>query len=315
MRCLLVAAALGAVSVLASCRGQRQERAEPAGSQTAPALRTIAVPPESNATASRSAPARVPIARTQPETRNDFPCRGCETRVPPTDDIEAPAPLLVVLHGDLGDVSRMTRVWQQAALSHGMVLTSLLCPRDKGCNNSWWRWYLGPRHDPSWIGQQIDAVAERLPIDPARVYAAGYSGGASYLGYYGPSNPDRFAAIAHVAGGVRFVSQCPRRKTPVSFLIGNRDPMLALYVAKLRAWYGECGHAVSWNLLPGVTHDGIVPLLQAGKASEVVEWLLGMNREGTTTRVPARPDNPASQSIPSYSPRSLPSPALPSSSP
>ena len=225
------------------------------------------------ASISSSSPARVPVPRDRVEARDNFPCVGCETRLPATADLGTPAPLLVVLHGDLGDVSRMTRVWQKAALGHGMVLTSLLCPRDKGCNNSWWKWYLSPRHAPSWVGEQIDEVSRQVAIDPARIYAAGYSGGASYLGYYGPTNPDRFAAIAHVAGGVQFVSECSKSKTPVLFLIGNQDPMLSLYVNRLHAWYGGCGNPMSWRVLPGVTHDGIVPLLQASRAVEVVEWM------------------------------------------
>lgn len=274
---LATTAGAAALLLFTSCRAERHVIPEPG--TTRPDSRAVEPSSIPGAPAavepSASTPARTLVPRERAEKRNDFPCHGCETRLPATSDSEAPAPLLVVLHGDLGDVTRMTQVWQKAALDRGMVLTSLLCPRDKGCRSSWWKWYLGPSHEPSWLGAQIDVVSQQVAIDPARVYAAGYSGGASYLGYYGPAHPERFAAIAYVAGGVRFVSECAARKTPVLFLIGNQDPMLPLYVDKLHAFYEGCGNPIAWSVLPGVTHDGIVPMLQAGKAADVVEWMRG----------------------------------------
>jgi len=267
----------GTLALLLGCRAERHALPESATTQSVPATAGTSSRSSAPPTASVSSPppARVPVPRERAEARDNFPCRGCETRLPATADLEAPAPLLVVLHGDLGDVSRMTRVWQKAALGQGMVLTSLLCPRDKGCQNSWWKWYLSSLHDPSWLGEQIDGLSREIPIDPGRVYAAGYSGGASYLGYYGPTHSERFASIAYVAGGVQFVSECSKSRTPVLFLIGNQDPMLSLYVNRLHAWYEGCGNPVTWRVLPGVTHDGIVPLLQASRAVEVVEWMRG----------------------------------------
>ena len=191
------------------------------------------------------------------------------------DDAARPLPLLVVLHGDRGDVERMTRAWGKAAAERGVVLASLACPRDRGCNASWWRWYLGERHDEGWLGAQIDAIVASTPIDRRRIYAAGYSGGASYLGYYLPTHPDRFAAACYAAGGVRFVTSCSPCKTPVEFVIGSTDPMLALYVGSLRRWYEDCGgHPIEWQLLPGVSHEAMVDVLAAGKAAEIVAWLL-----------------------------------------
>jgi poly(3-hydroxybutyrate) depolymerase len=190
-------------------------------------------------------------------------------------DSAQPLPLLVVLHGDLGDVARMTRTWSKAAEQAQVVLASLACPKDRGCNASWWRWYLGARHDDAWLGAQIDAIAGGVPVDRRRIYAAGYSGGASYLGYYVPTHPERFAAVCYAAGGVRFVSECSACKTPVEFLIGSSDPMLKLYVETLHRWYEGCGgHAIEWQVLPGVSHEGLVDVLAAGKAAQVVSWML-----------------------------------------
>lgn len=156
-----------------------------------------------------------------------------------------------------------------------MILLSLRCPQDKGCHSSWWQWYLGSKHEDGWVAAQVESVRAQYPLEPKRIYAAGYSGGASYLGYYAPAHPGLFAAVSHVAGGVRFASSCSRCKTPVHFLIGGQDPMIPLHTDALRRWYLDCGgHTLVWNVLPGVTHDSIVGLLQASRARELVDWLM-----------------------------------------
>jgi hypothetical protein len=157
-----------------------------------------------------------------------------------------------------------------------VLLFAPRCPRELGCKaGSWWQWLATSDHDPAWLGAQIDAVAARHPVDPARVYAAGYSGGATYLGWYVPAFPARFAAVAHVAGGSPLGGRCPACKTPVRFDIGAVDPMIEPYTGPLRRWYEACGgHELVWNVLPGVTHEGIIDVLQAGRAKEILAWLL-----------------------------------------
>lgn len=223
------------------------------------------------------------VASAQPGgTLEGWPCKGCLTRAGAGRDAGAPGdagsrPLLVVLHGDGGEVGKLFRAWRQACDDAGVILFAPRCPADEGCAAaSWWKWYADrTAHDPAWLGAQIDAVAERFAVDRARVYAAGYSGGATYLGYYGPTNPTRFAAIAHVAGGNPWGVPCPACKYPVLFVIGSTDPMIAPYTRPLRQFYDACGeHEVVWEQLPGVTHEGIVDVLQAGRAKSTLAWLL-----------------------------------------
>ena len=222
------------------------------------------------------------LARAAPaELRKDWPCVGCFTALPATGASPAPRPLLVALHGDFnGDSSAPTRLFRAlrpACEQAEVILVALRCPEEKGCRTgSFWQWRSTEGHDPGWLGAQIDAVASSVGVDAARVYAAGYSGGATYLGWYGPTYAERFAAIVHIAGGVPWGDPCPRCKVPVLFTLGAGDPMLVPYTRPLRDYYEACGgHEVVWETLPGVSHEGILGVVQGGKGSALLAWLLG----------------------------------------
>ena len=251
------------------------------------------------------------------EVLEGWPCAGCETVIPappaPRDagppaeesgrDAEAsgpaPRPLLVALHGDGGGVRPLVRAWKAAAAAAGVILLAPRCPRELGCTaGSWWQWLDTAGHDPAWLGAQIDAVAARFAVDPRRVFATGYSGGATYLGWYAPAHPLRFAAVAHVAGGAAYRPACPACKVPVLFVLGAADPMIGPYTRPLRDWYEGCGgHEILWETLPGVTHESILQVLEAGRARQILTWLLARPAacEETTTldAGPAPPSVPA----------------------
>jgi polyhydroxybutyrate depolymerase len=79
--------------------------------------------------------------------------------------------------------------------------------------------------DVAFIAAAIDLAAARLPVDPARVYLAGMSNGASMAFRAGAALPGRFAAVAAVAS--HFWDPPPRIAPPVSllFIAGARDPL------------------------------------------------------------------------------------------
>lgn len=205
----------------------------------------------------------------------ELPCADCILHMPPST-ADRPRPLLVALHGDGGAMLPLVRAWQAAADEADAILLAPRCPRELGCAaQSFWKWLGGRGHDEGWLGGLIDAVAARHAIDPARVYATGYSGGATYLGWYVPRHPERFAAVAHIAGGAPWGVPCPACKVPVLFVIGATDPMIVPYTAPLRRYYDACGgHEVTWQALPGVTHESILGHLQAGRAPSIMRWLM-----------------------------------------
>jgi poly(3-hydroxybutyrate) depolymerase len=208
------------------------------------------------------------------EVLEGWPCKGCTTYAPTSDG--SARPLLLALHGDDGGTGKLFRALRPASEQERVILISLRCPVDLGCRSSWWQWFGTSTHDAAWLGAQIAAARGRFSVDAARTYAAGYSGGATYLGWYGPTHPRDFAAIAHIAGGMPWGTPCPSCKVPVLFTLGAADPMLVPYTRPLRDYYQACGgHEIVWQTLPGVTHEGIVSTVQAWKGKEILAWLLG----------------------------------------
>jgi poly(3-hydroxybutyrate) depolymerase len=185
--------------------------------------------------------------------------------------------LLVVLHGDDGNTSWMEWIWHRTTDNNGVVLVLLRCPGAGGYGDpSWSRWQRSGHYDAGWLAARIGDVTAAHPIEARRIYAAGYSSGATYLSRATTEQPQRFAALSLVAGGTRPVPSCPACKLPVRFLVGSLDTMLKSDVAPLRDWYEACGgHEVVWQERVGMTHEGILWDLEHGEADAVMKWMLG----------------------------------------
>lgn len=76
--------------------------------------------------------------------------------------------------------------------------------------------------DIAFVRLMLDTVASELPVDGARIYAAGISNGAMFAHRLGCELPGRFAAIAAVAGGlpVMIAERCASG-APLSFIAFN----------------------------------------------------------------------------------------------
>jgi poly(3-hydroxybutyrate) depolymerase len=218
--------------------------------------------------------------------RADFPCPGCVTIVPA--GAAADAPLLVVLHGDDGGAAATVEDWRDAAAAAGAILLAPECPRAAGCAGSWWRWLATRRHDPAWLGRQIDAAAAGLGLHAPRVVVAGFSGGAAYLGWFVPTHADAIAAAAFVSGGNPYVDRCPAHKLPVRIDIGADDRrMLDLFVRPLRRWLEACGgHELVWEEVPHVGHLDMHRELRRGRAAAIVAWLVATAAPARTGTAP-----------------------------
>lgn len=177
-------------------------------------------------------------------------CDGCLATVPDDSD---PAPLLVTLHGDWGNMAPdLHRAWERFAAPRNVALLSLACPSKLGCKNSWWQW----NGEPSWIVAQIDKLAVSRAIDRDRMWLAGWSGGASYIGMRTQELERTFAGIVIHGGGVwPWPDDCPAQKARVVFLVGDRNPLHKNGLA-LRDHYARCGNPLSFHLLRGAEHEG-----------------------------------------------------------
>jgi polyhydroxybutyrate depolymerase len=96
----------------------------------------------------------------------------------------------------------------------------------------------GAPDDEAFLNELIDALVSTGCADRRRLYAAGYSGGGRMISQFACDNPDRFAAIALVAGlragaplatGTGWVpdpATCtPRDPVPVVAFAGTADPV------------------------------------------------------------------------------------------
>jgi poly(3-hydroxybutyrate) depolymerase len=213
-----------------------------------------------------------PAARADPAP----PCTHCTLDVPAARDGEPadPRPLLVVLHGDRESAKTAGARWRSAAMQRNWVVLSLQCPTDQGCRDSWWQW----DGDPKWVMQQVMAITKTTEIDPKRVYLAGWSGGATYIGMHAPQWTPMFAAVVIHGGGHAPAASCPEHPLSAYFLVGDANPLHHL-MKDLRAWFDDCHQPVKWDLLRGADHERENRALDRKKALVILDWLT--NQTGT----------------------------------
>jgi polyhydroxybutyrate depolymerase len=81
-------------------------------------------------------------------------------------------------------------------------------------------------NDVAVIDALIEALARSYPIDRRRIYATGFSNGASMVQRLGIERARVFAAIAPVAGHLWSGEIKPERGVPVLYLVGRADPVV-----------------------------------------------------------------------------------------
>ena len=83
----------------------------------------------------------------------------------------------------------------------------------------------GSPNDVSFIEQLVSSLEQRYCIDPSRVYATGFSGGARTASQLACDSSGVFAAVAAVSG-LRRATPCPTgRPVPIIAFHGTADPV------------------------------------------------------------------------------------------
>lgn len=133
---------------------------------------------------------------------------------------QAKLPLVFDLHGTGGNATRHAREtgFEALAAREGFAVATLQAEDS--------RWnvpvYTPRADDVQYVSDVIDDIAARSCIDPARVYATGFSGGGRMSSLLGCRLNQRIAAIAPV-GGLRWFGPCPGRAVPVLAVHGLAD--------------------------------------------------------------------------------------------
>lgn len=167
------------------------------------------------------------VLPTAPQTdkaiRDTFGAGG-ETRtyyrfVPAKATPDAPAPLLLLLHGSGRDGRSLLDPWIPFAKENGIILVA---PESK--NRQVW----SMRDDgPAFLYSLLEMIRLQHPVDPRRLYLFGHSAGAVHGLMMALLESEYFAAVAVHAGALPpevlpFIEKAPR-KTPIAIWVGTND--------------------------------------------------------------------------------------------
>ncbi len=175
--------------------------------------------------------------------------------VPPSYDGKTPSPVVMMFHGaggtargamrQTGWISKADEAGFLVVFPEGMSRDPSRPARFKGNPQIWndgsGRGQAGQRHidDVSFARALIDDLLSRLAVDKLRIYATGFSNGASMTFRVGAELSSRIAAIAPVAGHLWLNN--PKLDRPVSmiYLIGTEDPLIPFEGSEVRMSNGR----------------------------------------------------------------------------
>lgn len=92
------------------------------------------------------------------------------------------------------------------------------------------------RDEFAFVGQVLDDITARFPVDPGRILASGFSQGGSMVWYLACRMPQRFAAFAPIAGAFwePLPESCESPRPPLIHVHGTSDTTVPLAGRTLR---------------------------------------------------------------------------------
>lgn len=161
--------------------------------------------------------------------------------VPSGFDREKPMPVVIMFHGGGGTARGTMREtgWADMADRAGFIAVfpeatrpDLTQPARFGVNGQAWNDGSGSFHsgekdiaDVAFIEAMIDDLIARFAVDQARIYATGFSNGASMAFRIGVALSSRIAAVAPVAGTLWVDPQNMERPVSLYYISGDADPL------------------------------------------------------------------------------------------
>lgn len=180
-------------------------------------------------------------------------------------------PLMIFLHGsgERGEDIRKVKVhgppkYADQDPNFPFILISPLLPAEE----DW---------DLAKLDAILDHALKTLPVDPARVYLTGLSRGGHATWRWGAAEPERFAALAPVAGRGDPVTACALKDIPVWALHGDRDDVVEPEgsFAMARAIRACGGHLSRLTIYPDLGHNAWDP---AYADPALYLWLLSQRK-------------------------------------
>ena len=189
-----------------------------------------------------------------------------------------PVPLVLLFHGGGGSAAgALARYgWVERAEAEGFVLAAPQGIRAWAPGRHIWNEGSGRGRaarrkvdDVAFVRAVIADIEGRFRIDPRRIYATGFSMGASMSHLLGQRLGDRLAAIAPVSGHVWLRGEAPPLPVSVFYVFGTADAISPMaggrgtvggvkppVAASIVAWTRWCrgGTTVRYVLVPGMGH-------------------------------------------------------------
>jgi polyhydroxybutyrate depolymerase len=173
--------------------------------------------------------------------------------VPPAPTAQ-PGPLVVVLHGGgasddlVGRIRELTRLDGRADAAGGVVVYPEAVDHywNDGRGLAQYRSQAEHVDDVGFITALVDHVARERNIDSRRVYVTGASNGAMMALRLACERPERFAAVAVVAGNLPTALACrPAARIPAMLVNGTDDPAMPWSGGEVRFGRQRLGSVLS----------------------------------------------------------------------
>ncbi|MBN1284584.1 MAG: prolyl oligopeptidase family serine peptidase [Anaerolineae bacterium] len=166
-----------------------------------------------------------PVGTSTGEIESQGVTRSYRLYVPTTYDPNGdPVPLVVNLHGLASNVQQQEQFSQMSKKAEEIGFV-VVYPQGVSIPA---RWYVAParteRSDVAFIRDLVAHLQSQLNIDPARIYATGFSNGGGMTNRLACDAADLFAAVAPVSGAYNYADDCePSRSVPVLAFHGRAD--------------------------------------------------------------------------------------------
>jgi phospholipase/carboxylesterase len=193
---------------------------------------------------------------------------GCSLYVPESWDGRRPLPLVVALHGGHGHGRDFLWTWLREARAREVLL---LAPTSQGRTWS----IMGQDVDGEALRQLVARVAERYPVDRARVLLTGMSDGATYATICGLRDGAPFTHLAPACGvlhlGLLGGGLERARGRPIYLVHGALDWMFPVTTARMAAEALTAGGVrLIYRELPDLSHT-----YPRDENPAILDWLLG----------------------------------------
>jgi predicted peptidase len=148
--------------------------------------------------------------------------------VPSTIKAEAPAPLIIMLHGSNRTGVTLVEKWKDYAKKEGIIIA--------GPDATDLRGWGSPQDGPGYLHDLVEELKSKYPVNPRRVYLFGHSAGASFALQMSLMESQYFAATAIHAGALQSddmeLISLAKRKIPISIQVGDSDEYFPLKIVR-----------------------------------------------------------------------------------